>query len=114
MDIASLTKRVVDFREARNWKQFHKPKDMMLALLAEAGELAEHFKWVDNTEISNAEAGKKEEIADELSDVLYWTLLMANDLDIDLGKHFETKMQQNEEKYPIEKAKDSFAKYDKL
>ena len=106
MDLKTLTKRISEFRDARNWKQFHKPKDMALALLCEAGELAEHFKWASNEEI--IENSNKDEIADELSDVLYWTLLLAKDLDIPLESHFEKKMLKNEKKYPVEEYKDKY------
>ncbi|MEZ4753949.1 MAG: nucleotide pyrophosphohydrolase [Bdellovibrionota bacterium] len=106
MDIKTLTQRIINFRDARNWQQFHSPKDMILGLLCEVGELAEHFKWATNKEI--LESLNKTEIADELSDVLYWVLLIANDLDINLAENFESKMKKNELKYPVEKFKDSY------
>lgn len=113
-DFIKLTDMVCAFRDERNWKQFHKPKDMALSLLLEASELAEHFQWKSDAESLGVLESRREDIADELSDVLYWTLLMAHDFGVDLPKAFERKLAKNELKYPIEKAKGSSKKYSEL
>ena len=109
-----LTDRVVAFRDARDWAQFHGIKDEVLSLVIEAGELAEHFRWHSEEALRMQGAADPEPVADELADVLYWTLLIAHDLGIDLEAAFQRKMLQNERKYPVEAARGSAAKYDQL
>ncbi len=109
-----LTKRIIAFRNARDWKQFHNPKDVALSLVLEASEVMEHFQWKNKEEIEKYVKTNKEDIGEELADVLYWVLLMGHDLKIDVLKALEKKIKKNEEKYPIEKAKGRHAKYNKL
>ncbi len=109
-----LTDRVVAFRDAREWSQFHGLKDEALSLLIEAGELAEHFRWLDEPALRSKLSADPDGVADELADVLYWTLLLAHDLGIDLEDAFERKMVQNEGKYPVEASKGRADKYDEL
>ena len=104
-DIKQLTDLVVKFRDARDWKQFHNPKDTALSLVLEATEVMEHFQWKNPVEIDAYIKSHKSEIAEELSDVLYWVLLMSKDMNIDLVKAFNEKMIKNEKKYPIKKTK---------
>lgn len=111
VDIEQLIERIRAFRDERDWKQFHNPKDMAISLNLEAAELLEHFQWKNEEELEAYVREKKHEISEELADVLYWLLLIANDCDIDLAEAFEKKMKRNEEKYPIEKAKGRSAKY---
>lgn len=109
-----LTQRIVAFRDARDWSQFHGLKDEALSLLIEAGELAEHLRWRSDAELREAIVANPTGVEDELADVLYWTLLIAHDLGIDLEAAFERKMLQNEQKYPVEAAKGNPAKYTDL
>ena len=113
-DLSDLQKRVVEFRDARDWKQFHNPKDVALSLALEAAELMEHFQWKSPEEIKEHLITKNNEVSEELMDVLYWVLLFAKDLEIDIEKEFNRKMSQNEKKYPISKAKGSHKKYTEL
>jgi NTP pyrophosphatase (non-canonical NTP hydrolase) len=113
-DIKKITKKIIAFRDARDWRQFHNPKDLSISLVLEAGEVMEHFQWKNPKEIEDYVKSDKEHIADELADVLYWVLLMSHDLKIDLLKAVEKKLKKNEEKYPIEKAKGKHTKYNKL
>jgi len=69
----------VAFRDARDWKQFHNPKDMAISLSLEASEVLEHFQWKSNDQMEEHLIVKKDEVADELADVLYWVLLMGHD-----------------------------------
>lgn len=112
--IKILTKKIEDFREARNWKQFHNPKDLAISLSLEAGEVLEHFQWKSPEEIKKYIKKNKKEIADELADVLYWVLLLSHDLNIDIEKAFLLKMKKNNKKYPVKKAKGKHTKYNKL
>lgn len=113
-DIRKLTEKIKKFRDERDWKQFHNPKDSAIALLSEATEVLDLFKWRNSKELGIYAKEKKKEIGDELSDVLYWVLLMAHDLKIDLPKAFEKKLKENEKKYPIEKVKGKHTKYNKI
>ncbi len=113
-DIEKLVDRIKKFCEERDWRQFHNMKDLAISLNLEAGEVLEHFQWKNEKEIEEYLKTHKEHIAEELSDVLYWVLLMSNDLGIDITDAFEKKMKKNEEKYPIEKAKNKHNKYTQL
>lgn len=113
-DLRDLQKRIVEFRDARDWKQFHNPKDMALSLVLEAAEVMEHFQWKSIDEVEKHLVNRKSELSEELADVLYWVLLIAHDLDIDLVKEFERKMAQNDKKYPVEKARGTHKKYTEL
>lgn len=113
-DIDRLTKAIVAYRDARDWKQFHKPKDLAISMVLEAAEVLEHFQWKSEEEVYRYIETNKADIAEEISDVLYWVLLMSNDLNIDIIAAFEKKMKKNAEKYPIEKAKGRHTKYTKL
>jgi dCTP diphosphatase len=113
-DISDLTERIVAFRDERNWQQFHNSKDLALSLVLEAAEVIEHFQWRTEAEMRVYLKTHKDDLADELIDVLYWVLLMAHDLDIDLLKSFERKMTKNAAKYPIAKATANHKKYTEL
>jgi dCTP diphosphatase len=112
--LEELTKRIVAFRDARDWKQFHNPKDLAISLVLEAGEVMEHFQWKSKEEMDKYVLEHKDEIGEELADTLYWILLMSHDLNIDVIKSFEKKMEKNEDKYSVEKAKGKHTKYNKL
>ncbi len=113
-NIKDLTKIVIAFRDARDWKQFHNPKDLAISLCLEASEVLEHFQWKNVEEMENHVKKNKKEVAKELADVLYWVLLMSNDLNIDLEKAFALKMKENNKKYPVKKAKGKHNKYTEL
>ncbi len=113
-NIEELIKKIINFRDARDWKQFHNPKDVSLSLVLEAGEVMEHFQWKNKKEVEEYIKTDKEHIGEELADVLYWVLLMSHDLDIDIIDALDKKIKKNEEKYPVEKAKGKHTKYNKL
>ncbi len=113
-DISDLQKRIREFVDERDWDQFHNPKDLALSLILESAEVLEHFQWKNDAEMADYAVNHKDDIGEELADVLYWTLLLANKLKIDLSDAFKAKMLINEAKYPIEKAKGSHKKYTEL
>jgi NTP pyrophosphatase (non-canonical NTP hydrolase) len=113
-DLESLTQKIVAFRDERDWKQFHNPKDMAISLVLEATELLEHFQWKNGSAIDDHLSKNKGDVEDELADVLYWVLLIANDLGIDLGTALRSKLEKNSAKYPVEKSKGKHAKYTEL
>lgn len=114
MDIKELQNLVLKFRDDRDWKQFHNPKDVAISLLLEASEFLEHFQWKTPEEINAHLSSKKDDVSDELADVLYWVLLIASDLNIDLEKAVTDKLSKNDKKYPVEKAKGKHTKYTEL
>ncbi len=113
-NIKDLTKRIVAFRNTRDWKQFHNPKDVSLSLVLEATEVMEHFQWKSAEEMEKYILTNKTDIGEELADVLYWVLLMSHDLKIDVFSALERKIKINENKYPVSKAKGKHTKYNKL
>ena len=112
--LQKLTERIVAFREARDWKQFHLTKNMVISLFLEVAELAEHFQWRSEEEIQEYLSTNREAVGKELADVLYWVLLISHDLGVNLGQTFAAKMNENEEKYPADAARGKATKYDKL
>ena len=113
-NIKDLTKKVIQFRDARDWKQFHNPKDVALSLVLEASELMEHFQWKSPKEIEKYVHTPKSELGEELADVLYWVLLMSRDLKINIADALMKKIKKNEKKYPVRKARGRAVKYDEI
>ena len=112
--LSDLTRRILEFRDARDWGQFHGLKDEVLSLVTEVGELAEHFRWHTGEDLREQVDARRTDVADELADVLYWTLLLSHDAGIDLTTAFERKMRQNEDKYPVDTARGRAVKYTDL
>ncbi len=112
--LSALAKLVLDFRTARDWKQFHTPKELAISLVVEAAELLEIFQWRQGRELEEAIQKRKSEISDELGDCLHSILLLAHDLKIDLGEALAEKMRKMEAKYPVAKAKGKPKKYNEL
>ena len=110
-DLDTMREKINVFIESRDWKQFHDPKNLAISLQLEASEVLELFQWTKDNQIK---AGKGKEVADELADVFYWLLLLANHYNIDLVQALDKKMDQNEKKYPIEKSKGKADKYTDL
>ncbi|WKZ57163.1 MAG: nucleotide pyrophosphohydrolase [Bdellovibrionota bacterium] len=113
-NLEDLTARAIAFRDERNWKQFHNAKDAALSLVLEAAELLELFQWKNGAEIDQVVRTHHSALSDELADVLYWVLLLANDSGVDLRRAFEDKLAKNETKYPTEKARNRKEKYSQL
>ena len=113
---AELKARVLAFVRERDWEQFHAPKNLSMALAAEAGELMEHFLWA-TPEQSHAivqDPVKRAKIAEELADVVIYALEFANMTQLDVAAAIESKMAANAKKYPVEKARGRSEKYDEL
>ena len=113
-EIKDLTEKIIEFRDERDWKQFHNPKDVALSLVLEAGEVMEHFQWKSNEEMEKYIKTNKKEIGEELADVLHWILLMSHDLEIDILDALDKKLIKNGKKYPVKKAKGNAKKYTEL
>ncbi|WP_445662335.1 nucleotide pyrophosphohydrolase [Bacillus sp. FSL W8-1127] len=95
-----LQQKIIEFRDARNWSQFHNPKDLAISLSLEAGELLENFQWKSSEEAVEVNF---ENIKDEIADVVIYALLLSHELEIDLEEAIKEKIKKNEQKYPIEK-----------
>ncbi|HXQ81502.1 MAG TPA: nucleotide pyrophosphohydrolase [Opitutaceae bacterium] len=114
--LAELKERVLAFARERDWEQFHAPKNLSMALAAEAAELMEHFLWASPEE-SRAVAldpEKRARIAEEVADVVIYALEFANATGLDIAANIEAKIEANARKYPIEKARGRSAKYTEL
>lgn len=101
-----LKEKIIEFQQERDWKKFHTPENLAKSISIEAAELLEHFQW--NKEYN------KEEVADELADVLNYCILMADALDVDVKEIVLNKIEKNAIKYPIKKFKGKSTKYNKL
>lgn len=109
-----LAQRLQAFAQARDWGQFHSPKNLASALIVEAGELLEHFQWLTEDQSRNLDPGKKQEVAFEMADVLLYLIQMGNELGVDLVDAAQRKFDLNEQKYPVYQAKGSSKKYNEL
>lgn len=107
----ALQEKMLKFRDERNWKQYHKPKDLAISISLEASELLENFQWKSDEE---AIAENFENIQDEMADVFLYLISMSDALGIDLVEISEKKLTKNAEKYPVEKVYGSREKYNKM
>lgn len=102
---------VLKFRDDRNWKQFHNPKDLALSISLEAAELLEVFQWSGADTVCES---KKDKMKEELADILIYCIQVADLCGLSMDDIVQEKIKRNNEKYPVEKAKDSAKKYDEL
>lgn len=117
MEIRKLKDILLMFREERDWTKFHDPKNLAEAISIESAELLELFLWKSKEEIKekiNDNAEYKEEISDELADVITYCFQMANSLDLDIENIVLSKLEKVKNKYPLEKSKGISTKYTKL
>ena len=110
--VAELRERVMAFVRERDWEQFHAPKNLSMALSAEAAELMEHFLWATPEESRSVASNpaKRAKIAEELADVVIYALEFANATGLDIAASIESKIAANARKYPVEKSKGRSAK----
>ena len=115
-NIHVLKEKIKKFCEDRDWDQFHGAKELAVALIIETAELLEHFRWKTDNEVKEMfeNKSKKENIEDEMADVLYFLVRIAQKYNIDLSEALSRKMSKNERKYPVEKSRGSNKKYTEL
>lgn len=106
-----IVRKVLAFRQNRNWEQFHNPKDLAISISIESSELLENFQWKSSEEALDL---KKDNIADELADVLIYSIYMAETLNLNIEELIQNKLIKNELKYPVEKAYGKKDKYTDL
>ena len=102
------------FAAARDWDQFHSPKNLAAALSVEAAELLEHFQWLDEEESRNLISDRLQKVEEEMADVLLYLLRLADKLSVDLVEAAKRKIEINKNKYPVDKARGSHKKYTDL
>lgn len=114
MTIDAITQRICAFRDARDWQQFHNPKDLSVAIAAEAGELMQHFVWKTPEQSAQVVIDKRAEIMDEIADVAILLFELAHNLNVPLAEAMQAKLDRNELRYPAEKARGNNLKYNEL
>jgi len=113
--ISDLKDLVARFIEERDWQKYHRPKDLAMSIAIEAGELMEHFQWLEHEECDArlADPALREKMADEMADVLAFLLSLSHATHIDLAASFAAKMQKNAEKYPADEVKGHYERPDR-
>lgn len=116
VDVGQLAAALERFAAERNWAQFHSPKNLIMALTGEVGELSEIFQWMDEEQSKDAarHPDTAQAVQDELADVLMYLVRLASVLGVDLDAAARQKLEQNNRKYPVEKARNSSKKYDQF
>lgn len=112
--LGRIRHRLHEFVRARDWEQFQTPKNLVMALTGEMGELAEHFQWLDGQQSESLNAESRVAVCEELADVQIYLLLLADRLGVDLLQAAEDKIDKNEEKYPVDRARGNARKYTDL
>ena len=112
--LSHLREAIRDFAKARDWEQFHTPKNLVMALSVETAELMEHFQWLTPEQSLQLNAQSRLEVAHEIADVLIYLTRLADVLQIDPLQAAFDKIQINAQKYPVEKSRGHNTKYDKL
>jgi NTP pyrophosphatase (non-canonical NTP hydrolase) len=109
--LQALTEQLRSFARERDWEQFHSPKNLSMALIAEAAELLEHFQWVTEKESFALGPSKLQEVKLELADVFLYLIRLSDQLNIDLVAAAREKLELNREKYPADKVRGDARKY---
>jgi len=109
-----LKAQLLEFRRARDWEQFHSPRNLAAAMNVEASELLEHYQWASDADITRISVERRSDIADEIADIAILLTYLANDLSFDLEEIVMAKLKKNAEKYPVAKSKGTSRKYDRL
>lgn len=114
--ITELKQRIDAFSAARDWKKFHSPKNLSMAIAAEAAELMEHFLWCETTESATLvkDPEKRQDIADELADIMILALRFASVCGLDVSQAIVAKLTRNEQRYPVEQCRGKSTKYTEL
>ena len=111
---ADLIERLVNFVRARNWEQFHSPKNLAMSISIEAAELLERFQWATDTQVRDLQPVELEKIGDEVADIYLYLLLFCRRLDLDLHALALRKLDKNDKNYPVEKSFGKSTKYTEL
>ena len=112
--VEGLRQRLLQFAQARDWLQFHSPKNLASALVVEAGELLEPFQWLGDEESRHLPADKRDEVAAEMADVFIYLLQLSSALGVDLVQAAQRKIDRNEQRYPVALSRGHNKKYDEI
>jgi NTP pyrophosphatase (non-canonical NTP hydrolase) len=112
--LKDLTERIVAFRDERDWKQFHSPRNLAASISIEAAELLELFQWSSDESLAGDVAARRTDLEREIADVLIYCLLLAHDTGVDPAAAIRAKLAENNAKYPTDKAHGSRSKYNRL
>jgi dCTP diphosphatase len=107
----TLKNKLREFAIARDWEQFHSPKNLAMALIVEAAELVEHFQWLTEEQSADLPPEKHAEVVQELADIQIYLIRLADRLNVDLERAVDAKIALNEQRYPVDKARGSARKY---
>jgi NTP pyrophosphatase (non-canonical NTP hydrolase) len=113
-NLVSIQQKILSFRNARDWAQFHDPKNLAEALSIESGELLENFLWKTTEQSRNLTAEELQNVKEELADIFIFLTYLSEEYHIDLLNEVEKKIILNEKKYPAEKTRGSSKKYKEL
>jgi NTP pyrophosphatase (non-canonical NTP hydrolase) len=102
MDLKKINQKIISFVKARDWEQFHSPKNLSMALSVEASELVEIFQWLKESDLKKVD---KEKVADEIADIFFYLIRISQKMNIDIEKSFHKKMIKNIKKYPVKLSK---------
>ena len=105
--LEQLRQRLAKFASDRDWDQFHSPKNLSMALIAETAELIEHFQWLTEEDSKNLDAEKQQAVSMELADIFIFLIRIADKLDVDLAEAAWEKIETNEARYPVDKVRGS-------
>lgn len=109
--LEDLTRRIVNFRDERDWKRYHSPRNLAASISIEAGELLELFQWSSDESVDADVEARRTDLEREIADILIYCLLLAHDTGVDPAAAIASKLAENAAKYPTEKARGSRAKY---
>lgn len=106
-DLQKIRDKIRQFNLERDWDKYHNPKDLLIALVSEVGELAECYRWLNSEELSNVhlDPEKKKKIEEEIADILTYLIILSDKTGIDVIKALEEKLEKNKIRYPVEKTK---------
>lgn len=113
-NIDQLMKNLQQFRDERDWRKYHTPKDLAISISLEAAEVLEHFQWKTAEEVEQYVVTHKEKVTEELADVLKYVLHLADVLEIDIVETAIQKLERDSAKYPVEKIKGNYKKYNQI
>ena len=115
MNLNQIRLDLAKFAQDRDWDQFHSVRNLSLALMGEVGELAELLQWIDDNDVSKfLDSGGHDRLGEELADILFYLVRLADVADIDLSSAVKAKLEENSVKYPVKKSKGNAKKYNEL
>lgn len=112
--VKAIIEKIKNFRDERDWMQFHDPKNMAVSIILEASELLEHFQWKTVEEVEEYTKQNRKDIKDEIADIALYLFELADNLGIGLINAMEGKLKKNEMRYPVKKSKGKHTKYNRL